>query len=56
MLSTSKQEQLKELLNINTEAQLSSQEAESLELLLAQIDRLTILKTRAKYTLKKWMH
>lgn len=53
MLSTSKQEQLNELLNRNTEAQLSTQETESLERLLAQIDRLTILKTRARYTLKK---
>lgn len=53
MLSISKQEQLNELLNKNTEAQLSTQEAENLDRLLAQVDRLTILKTRARYTLKK---
>lgn len=53
MLSISKQKQLNDLLNRNAEAQLSTQEAESLDHLLAQIDRLTILKTRARYTLKK---
>jgi hypothetical protein len=53
ILSISKQEQLNALLTKNTEAQLSSQEAESLDCLLTQIDRLTILKTRARYTLKK---
>lgn len=53
MLSISNQKQLSDLLTRNTEAQLSTQEAESLDRLLAQIDRLTILKTRARYTLKK---
>jgi len=53
MLSISKQKQLNDLLTRNTEAQLSTQEAESLDRLLAQIDRLAILKTRARYTLKK---
>lgn len=53
ILSISKQEQLSALLTRNTESQLSTQETESLDRLLAQIDRLTILKTRARYTLKK---
>lgn len=53
MLSISKQKQLNDLLTRNTEAQLSTKETESLDCLLAQIDKLTILKTRARYTLKK---
>ena len=44
MLSVSKQEQLHDLL---------AQETVSLDRLLAQVDQLMILTTRAKYTLKK---
>ena len=46
------QSQLQELLSKNTEATLSTEETSVLDHLLAQIDYLTILKTRAKYTLK----
>jgi hypothetical protein len=53
ILSVSKQAQLDDLLARNSEAQLSPQETVSLERLLAQVDQLMILKTRARYTLKK---
>jgi hypothetical protein len=46
------QSQLQELLSKNTEATLSTEETNLLDHLLAQIDYLNILKTRAKYTLK----
>jgi hypothetical protein len=46
------QSQLQELLSKNTEATLSTEETSLLDHLLAQIDYLNILKTRAKYTLK----
>ena len=46
------QSQLQELLSKNTEATLSTEETHLLDHLLAQIDYLNILKTRAKYTLK----
>jgi hypothetical protein len=35
----------------NAEAQLSADEVANLDRLLAQVDQLTILKTRARYTL-----
>ena len=44
--------ELQELLSKNAEATLSTEEAHYLDHLLAQIDYLNILKTRAKYTLK----
>lgn len=53
ILSIPKQEQLNDLLAKNSNAQLSPQETISLDSILAQIDKLTILKTRARYTLKK---
>jgi len=37
----------------NSAGQLSAQETIVLDLILAQIDKLTILKTRARYTIKK---
>ncbi|MFN6563256.1 MAG: hypothetical protein RMY28_026165 [Nostoc sp. ChiSLP01] len=43
--------QLQELLNKNTENHLSNEESEILDKLLAQVDQLNILKTRARYTL-----
>ena len=46
------QSQLQELLSKNAEAHLSTEETVLLNHLLAQIDYLNILKTRAKYTLK----
>jgi hypothetical protein len=46
------QSQLQELLLKNTEATLSMEETHLLNHLLAKIDYLNILKTRAKYTLK----
>jgi hypothetical protein len=51
-LAPSSQERLDELLAQNAESQLSDDEVAQLDYLLAQVDQLTILKTRAKYTLK----
>ncbi|AUT03920.1 hypothetical protein CLI64_28010 [Nostoc sp. CENA543] len=52
MLSTKAQSELDNLLERNTENLLSDQEKVTLDCLLAQIDQLNILKTRARYTLK----
>ena len=46
------QSQLQKLLSKNAEATLSTEETSLLDHLLAQIDYLNILKTRAKYTFK----
>ncbi len=43
--------QLQELLNKNYENHLSNEESDILDKLLAQVDQLNILKTRARYTL-----
>ncbi|MGB7440043.1 MAG: hypothetical protein WA919_03165 [Coleofasciculaceae cyanobacterium] len=51
MLAPAAQNQLNELLIRNSESQLSADEIANLDRLLAQVDQLTILKTRAKYTL-----
>jgi hypothetical protein len=53
MLAISMQTQLDDLLAKNSESQLSLEETVTLDRLLAQIDRLMILKTRARFTLKK---
>ena len=53
MLAPSAQARLDELLARNTENQLSAGEQAELERLLDRVDQLTILKTRAKYTLHK---
>lgn len=53
MLAISMQTQLNDLLAKNSESQLSPEETITLDRLLAQIDRLMILKTRARFTLKK---
>ncbi|MCE2695903.1 MAG: hypothetical protein PX483_11105 [Nostocales cyanobacterium LE14-WE4] len=45
------QMQLQELLIKNSQNQLSKVEAETLDKLLAQVDQLNIIKTRARYTL-----
>ena len=58
-LATSKlalptQTRLDELLEKNSESELSEEEEGELDQLLAQIDQLTILKTRARYTLHQY--
>ena len=45
------QMQLQELLIKNSQNQLSKVETETLDKLLAQVDQLNIIKTRARYTL-----
>jgi len=44
---------LDKLLMKNSENQLSNEESETLDKLLAQVDQLNILKTRARYTLNQ---
>jgi ribosome assembly protein YihI (activator of Der GTPase) len=51
LLAPSAQTRLDELLARNAESQLSSNEQSELDRLLERIDNLTILKTRARYTL-----
>lgn len=51
MLAPSAQIRLDELLTRNAQAQLSIEETNELDRLLDQVDQLTILKTRALYTL-----
>ncbi|MEH2108389.1 hypothetical protein [Nostoc sp.] len=50
-LSLKAQIQLQELLVKNSDNDLSDNETETLDRLLAQVDQLNILKTRARYTL-----
>jgi hypothetical protein len=50
-LAPVEQSRLDDLLTQNTEAQLSETEQAELDCLLNDIDQLTILKTRARYTL-----
>ena len=50
-LALAEQSRLDDLLTQNTEAQLSEAEQAELDRLLNDIDHLTILKTRARYTL-----
>lgn len=52
MLVPSAQRRLDELLALNTENQLSAEESAELDRLLTQVDHLTVLKTRARYTLQ----
>jgi hypothetical protein len=51
MLSPSAQGRLDELLQRNSEGRLPPADLQELDRLLAQVDQLTILKTRARYTL-----
>lgn len=51
ILSSKAQAQLDNLLAENAENQLSADDTNTLDRLLAQIDQLNILKTRARYTL-----
>jgi hypothetical protein len=52
-LALGAQARLNELLARNTEGELSAEENNELDNLLAQVDQLTILKTRARYTLNQ---
>jgi molybdenum cofactor biosynthesis enzyme MoaA len=52
-LAPASQARLDELLSENTESRLSADEVAELDHLVAQIDQLTILKTRARYTLNR---
>jgi len=51
MLSPSAQARLDELLGRNADGQLTAQEQAEVDRLVARVDQLTILKTRARYTL-----
>ena len=51
MLAPAAQNQLNDMLVRNAESQFSTDEIANLDRLLAQVDQLTILKTRARYTL-----
>lgn len=52
MLAPTAQDRLDELLARNTETQLSAEDGAELDRLLTQVDNLTVLKTRARYTLQ----
>ncbi len=52
-LAAAAQSQLNDLLDRNAQGNLSRAEETELDQLLAQIDSLNILKTRARYTLKR---
>ncbi|MGF1538480.1 MAG: hypothetical protein ACFB4J_18615 [Elainellaceae cyanobacterium] len=51
-LAVAEQNRLDELITRNAESSLSSEDLSELDELLAKADQLTILKTRARYTLK----
>ncbi|MCC7335680.1 MAG: hypothetical protein IT422_11315 [Pirellulaceae bacterium] len=51
-LGLSSQARLDELLAVNSQGKITGEEAKELDQLLAKLDQLTILKTRARYTLK----
>ena len=53
MLAPSAQARLDKLLERNAENQLAVDEQAELDRLLARVDQLTILKTRARYTLRQ---
>lgn len=53
LLAPSAQTRLDELLNRNAGGQLAADEQGELDHLLARVDQLTILKTRARYTLQQ---
>ena len=54
VLSPKTQTQLDNLLMKNADNQLTNEESETLDKLLAQVDQLNILKTRARYTLNQF--
>lgn len=51
-LTTDSQQQLSDMLALNSENILSNNELATLDQLLLKVDQLNILKTRARYTLK----
>ncbi len=51
-IAPAEQDKLSDLLARNTENQLSTEELETLDRLLDQLDQLNILKARAQYTLQ----
>lgn len=53
-LSVKSQIELDDLLVKNADNELSNEESENLDRLIAQIDQLNILKTRARYTLNQF--
>ncbi len=53
MLTSSKQERLQNLLNLNSEAKLNADEERELDQLIERIDLLNILKARAIFTLQQ---
>ena len=53
MLAPSAQARLDELLNRNAANQIAADEQAELDCLLARVDQLTILKTRARCTLRQ---
>ena len=53
MLAPSAQARLDDLLEKNAEEQLGRDEQRELDTILAKVDHLTILKTRARYTLQQ---
>jgi hypothetical protein len=53
LLSPSAQGRLDELLGRNAEGQLTAAEQVDLDRLVARVDQLTLLKTRARYTLSQ---
>jgi hypothetical protein len=55
-LAPASQNQLTELLDRNTDNQLNEDELAELDRLLAQSDHLTMLKTRARYTLRSLLN
>ena len=54
VLSPKTQTQLDNLLMKNADNQLTNEESETLDKLLAQVDQLNIIKTRARYTLNQF--
>jgi hypothetical protein len=52
VLAPSAQARLDELLGRNSQSQLDASEVSELDRLLKRVDQLTVLKTRAKYTLQ----
>lgn len=53
ILAPKEQEELERLLFKNKETQLSADENDLLDKMLAKVDRLNIIKTRARYTLNQ---
>jgi hypothetical protein len=53
MLVPSAQSRMNDLLEWNAQTQLGYDEQQELDRLLARVDQLTILKTRARYTLRQ---